>query len=90
MALTYYATPAEIKTKIKDLANLPDMTDPDITAYIEEAEDNFIKVDLGNVVDFTVIDALASVPGWLNRLCTESIPSNRRGSRNLRLFHNVL
>jgi hypothetical protein len=67
MALTLYATAAEIKTKIKDVGN--QLTDAEIEFYIDEAEDNFIKVDLAVVIDFVLVDALATVPGWLNRLC---------------------
>ena len=65
MALTRYSTKEQLdKNLVKITTNLSDADKED---RIDQA-DKFIKSKLAKLVDFTVIDAMATVPDWLNCL----------------------
>ena len=66
MALTRYSTAAQVKANNNKI-QLELTVDAQIEDRIDQG-DKFIKTKLANMVDFTVIDAMATVPDWLNCL----------------------
>jgi hypothetical protein len=65
MALTRYSTAAQAKSNNSHLS--PKLSDANIEDRIDQA-DKHIKSKLSHLVDFDVIDAMATVPNWLNML----------------------
>ena len=66
MALTRYSTAAQDKANNNKI-QLELTIDSQIEDRIDQG-DKFIKSKLSNLVDFTVIGAMATVPDWLNCL----------------------
>jgi hypothetical protein len=66
MAFTRYSTAAQVKANNNQIERKMTI-DADIEDRIDQA-DKHIKSKLSNLVDFTVIDAMAIVPDWLNML----------------------
>jgi hypothetical protein len=66
MALTRYSTAAQVKAN-NDKIQLELTVDAQIEDRIHQI-DKFIRGKLAKFVDFTVIDAMATVPDWLNSL----------------------
>lgn len=66
MALTRYSTAAQVKANNNQIERKLTL-DSQIEDRIDQG-DKYIKSKLANLVDFTIIDALATVPDWLNCL----------------------
>lgn len=66
MALTRYSTAAQVKANNNKI-ELELTLDSQIEDRIDQG-DKYIKSKLANLVDFTIIDALVTVPNWLNCL----------------------
>ena len=65
MALTRYSTKEQLDENLVKITSK--LSDADKEDRIDQA-DKHIKSKLSKLVDFTVIDALATVPDWLNML----------------------